>query len=223
MYKENIMARNKYPEETVNLILNVAQRLFIQNGYDKTSMQDIINELGGLTKGAIYHHFKSKEEIFIAVTNRLYDGMDKKMAAIRDAKELTGLEKLKRMFFYSLNASSQNEVFSFIPNMLDNPKFLAIQMQSIMAEAAPLYLTPIIHEGIADGSIKTDYPQELAESLLLLANIWLNPSICNTDLKSVKKRCLFFKDLFSTYGLDIIDDSMIEKIELLFQFYQKKA
>lgn len=217
------MARNKYPEETVNLILNVAQRLFIQNGYDKTSMQDIINELGGLTKGAIYHHFKSKEEIFIAVTNRLYDGMDKKMAAIRDAKELTGLEKLKRMFFYSLNASSQNEVFSFIPNMLDNPKFLAIQMQSIMAEAAPLYLTPIIHEGIADGSIKTDYPQELAESLLLLANIWLNPSICNTDLKSVKKRCLFFKDLFSTYGLDIIDDSMIEKIELLFQFYQKKA
>lgn len=217
------MARNKYPEETVNLILNVAQRLFIQNGYDKTSMQDIINELGGLTKGAIYHHFKSKEEIFIAVTNRLYDGMDKKMAAIRDAKELTGLEKLKRMFFYSLNASSQNEVFSFIPNMLDNPKFLAIQMQSIMAEAAPLYLTPIIHEGITDGSIKTDYPQELAESLLLLANIWLNPSICNTDLKSVKKRCLFFKDLFSTYGLDIIDDSMIEKIELLFQFYQKKA
>lgn len=217
------MARNKYPEETVNLILNVAQRLFIQNGYDKTSMQDIINELGGLTKGAIYHHFKSKEEIFIAVTNRLYDGMDKKMAAIRDAKELTGLEKLKRMFFYSLNASSQNEVFSFIPNMLDNPKFLAIQMQSIMAEAAPLYLTPIIHEGIADGSIKTDYPQELAEALLLLANIWLNPSICNTDLKSVKKRCLFFKDLFSTYGLDIIDDSMIEKIELLFQFYQKKA
>lgn len=217
------MARNKYPEETVNLILNVAQRLFIQNGYDKTSMQDIINELGGLTKGAIYHHFKSKEEIFIAVTNRLYDGMDKKMAAIRDAKELTGLEKLKRMFFYSLNDSSQNEVFSFIPNMLDNPKFLAMQMQSIMAEAAPLYLTPIIHQGIADGSIKTDYPQELAESLLLLANIWLNPSICNTDLKSVKKRCLFFKDLFSTYGLDIIDDSMIEKIELFFQFYQKKA
>ena len=64
------MARNKYPEETVNLILETATRLFVQNGYERTSIQDIINNLGGLSKGAIYHHFKSKEEILIAVTNK---------------------------------------------------------------------------------------------------------------------------------------------------------
>lgn len=50
------MSRNKYPEETVNLILDVSQRLFIEKGYDNTTIQDIIDELGGLTKGAIYHH-----------------------------------------------------------------------------------------------------------------------------------------------------------------------
>ena len=54
------MSRNKYPEETVNLILDVSQRLFIEKGYDNTTIQDIIDELGGLTKGAIYHHFSSK-------------------------------------------------------------------------------------------------------------------------------------------------------------------
>ncbi len=48
------MARNKYPEETVQLILDVAFRLFMKKGYEHTSVQDIIDQLGGLSKGAIY-------------------------------------------------------------------------------------------------------------------------------------------------------------------------
>ena len=45
------MARNKYPEETVKLILDVATHLFVEKGYDATSLQDIINETK-LSKGA---------------------------------------------------------------------------------------------------------------------------------------------------------------------------
>ena len=52
------MARNKYPEETVKLILDAATHLFVEKGYDATSLQDIINETN-LSKGAIYHHFSS--------------------------------------------------------------------------------------------------------------------------------------------------------------------
>ena len=52
------MARNKHHEETVGRILDVASRLFLEKGYEHTSIQDIINNLGGLSKGAIYHHFK---------------------------------------------------------------------------------------------------------------------------------------------------------------------
>ena len=66
------MARNKYPEETVEKILDVAQRLFLKKGYDETTIQDIVNELGGLTKGAIYHHFKSKNEIMDALSNNIF-------------------------------------------------------------------------------------------------------------------------------------------------------
>lgn len=47
------MARNKHPEETVSLILDVAGRLFLEKGYEYTSIQDIIDNLGGLSKGAI--------------------------------------------------------------------------------------------------------------------------------------------------------------------------
>ena len=66
------MARNKYPELTVEKILDVAKKLFLEKGYDQTTIQDIVDELGGLTKGAIYHHFKSKEDIMNALENKMF-------------------------------------------------------------------------------------------------------------------------------------------------------
>ena len=66
------MARNKYPEETVEKILTAARRLFLEKGYEKTTIQDIVDQLGGLTKGAVYHHFKSKEEIMNALTTKMF-------------------------------------------------------------------------------------------------------------------------------------------------------
>ena len=45
------MSRNKYPEITVENILEVSQRLFFEKGYDNTKIQDIADELG-MTKGA---------------------------------------------------------------------------------------------------------------------------------------------------------------------------
>ena len=54
------MARNAHPEVTRTRILDAAQRLFMAQGYEHTSIQDIVDELGDLSKGAIYNHFKSK-------------------------------------------------------------------------------------------------------------------------------------------------------------------
>ena len=53
------MARNKYPQRTVEKILEVSLALFNEKGYEKTTIQDIVNALG-MSKGAIYHHFKSE-------------------------------------------------------------------------------------------------------------------------------------------------------------------
>ena len=65
------MSRNRNSEETVKRILEVSYRLFMEKGYEHASIQDIINHLGGLSKGAIYHHFKSKEDILVAVMERM--------------------------------------------------------------------------------------------------------------------------------------------------------
>ena len=90
------MARNKYPEETVKKILNTAISLFLENGYEKTSMQDIVNALG-MSKGAIYHHFKSKEELFERAVLEFYARDDRFDAILKD-ETTSGLEKLRAMF-----------------------------------------------------------------------------------------------------------------------------
>jgi len=78
------LARNKYPEETVNLILETAMKLFAEKGYEHTSIQDIINNLGGLSKGAIYHHFRSKEDILDAVTTKMSEQSNKMLFEIQN-------------------------------------------------------------------------------------------------------------------------------------------
>ena len=203
------MARNKYPEETRRLILDTAQKLFLEKGYENTSIQDIINGLGGLSKGAVYHHFKSKEEIFDAVGTRYNEQIIDALAAIRDDRTLSGYGKLKKMFRLSLSSSDRDVVYSVSPNMLENPKLLALEMQQIFSDTSPHYIQPVIEQGIADGSIKTDYPQQLSEVIMLLANIWLNPLVVQTDADGMEKRVCFFNELLKSVGIDLLDDDML--------------
>ena len=59
---------------TVALILAAARRLFAANGFDTTSMDDIA-EAAGVAKGAVYHHFASKEAVFLQVLEDVQAGI----------------------------------------------------------------------------------------------------------------------------------------------------
>lgn len=56
--------------ETRERIIQVAGRLFLQSNYDGVSIQDITRAMG-MTKGALYHHFASKEQLFEEVARNL--------------------------------------------------------------------------------------------------------------------------------------------------------
>ena len=139
------MARNKHPEETVRLILDAASKLFIEKGYDGTSLQDIINETK-LSKGAIYHHFSSKEEIFERICGQIGEANSARLAAIRDDPQLNGREKLKEIFRSSLLHPNQEAVLRIVPYLLDNPRFLAIEVRDLLNVVAPEFIQPILDE-----------------------------------------------------------------------------
>ena len=216
------MARNKHPEETVNLILNVAFRRFMEKGYEYTSIQDIIDHLGGLSKGAIYHHFKSKEDILIAVSDRMTAESNKLLAAIRDRCDLNGMEKLKAIFKESINRPVQNDIFTVAPAFHNNTKLLLSLLHDTIDHAAPEYILPIIKQGISDGSIETDYPEQLAELILLAANVWMNPMIFNSSEEESYRKFMIFRQMLIGFGLDIVDDEILERLKELAAIYQKK-
>ena len=203
------MARNKHPEQTVTHILDTAAALFFQKGYDHTTLQDIINATK-LSKGAIYHHFVSKEAILIAVVDRMGEFNSSVLAQVRDRKGLTGAEKLREMFRTSMTLSFQGKILHMLPFLIENPKFMALQMQSILGEAAPHYILPILREGIADGSIQAEHPEELSEVLLILSDLWLHPILRPSTPEQVRARCAFFNQLTRQYGFELLDEDLIE-------------
>ncbi|TYP69489.1 TetR/AcrR family transcriptional regulator [Paenibacillus methanolicus] len=217
------MARNKYPEETINQILTVSLHLFVQKGYEQTSIQDIINGLGGLTKGALYHHFKSKEEIMQAVIEHLFKDVDEMLSGIRDDNELSGLEKLQKISRVSLGNPAQDEMASVAPNLLRNPKLLAAQIEHMIEKAVPVYIQPIIEQGMRDGSIRTDYPRELSEVLLVLTNLWLNPAVIQTSPEMMLRKVRLFDDILKGLGLDLFDEHMFQRYEELFRLSAREV
>ena len=215
------MARNKHPEETASLILDVAFRLFIEKGYERTSIQDIIDNLGGLSEGAIYHHFRSKEDILVAVTDRMTEESNKMLVEIRDRTDITGKEKLKAIFKESVLRPVQDDIFTAAPDLSNNPSLFVSIFRETVNLAAPYYIQPIIEQGISDGSIQTDYPAELAELIIIVANIWINPMIFNNTADQSYRKFMVFRQMMEGFGLDIVDDEMLHRLQELADIYQK--
>ena len=215
------MARNKHPEETIQLILDVAFRLFMEQGYEHTSIQDIIDHLGGLSKGAIYHHFKSKEDILVAVTDMMTSESNQMLAVIRDRSDLSGKEKLKTIFRESIIRPVQNDIFTVAPDFHNNPKLLFSLLHDTIENVAPNYILPIIEQGISDGSIQTDYPEQLAELILLAANVWMNPMIFDSSEEDSYGKFMVFRQMLQGFGLDIVDSEILERLQELTSIYQK--
>lgn len=213
------MARNKYPEETEKLIMDTAFNLFIKKGYDNTSIQDIIDNLGGLSKGAIYHYFKSKEDILLQIMDKMDSRINAELMQIRDDHSLNGYEKLLLLFKKSIFNTYKHTAFQTTPDLMKNPRMLVLQIESIYQEVVPDYMVPILTEGIADGSIQTDYPCELAEVMVLLSNLWLNPLMSTGEnAETIMRRVEFYRLLFHNMGLDIIDDEMMEELRKLGEY-----
>lgn len=204
------MARNKYPEITVEKILEVSQRLFLTKGYDNTTIQDIVDELGGLTRGAIYHHFKSKEEIMDTLTDKMFRE-NNPFDTVKNQKDLNGLQKMKMVM--SLNQSDKERINLSLQAMpiLKNPRILAGIIESNRQVLSPFWLE-LLTEGNKDGSIHTDYAKELSE-LIPLFDLWLTPSIYPATLEEIYHKFIFIKELFDKMGLPLIDDEIMKNVK----------
>lgn len=201
------MPRNKYPEETVQTILDSAFKLFLEKGYEQTTILDIVNGMGGLTRGAFYHHFKSKEEVLDALGDRIFND-DNPFEKVKQQVNLNGLEKLKYLLADNLKPSDYRKISNMSVQALKSPAFLKKLVEDNRDIVAPQYCE-IIEEGVRDGSIKTEHPKLLSELFTFLTNFWTIPTIFPSSPEESIERLFYIKEISDSMGLPLLDDEMI--------------
>ena len=82
VFGETKMPRQQRGEETRQHLLDVAETHFSRQGYDAARIAEICRE-AGVTKGAFYHHFASKQALFLELLNRWLVGLDVQLEAAR--------------------------------------------------------------------------------------------------------------------------------------------
>ncbi|QOS78433.1 TetR/AcrR family transcriptional regulator [Paenibacillus sp. JNUCC31] len=205
------MARNKHPEQTVQQILNVATQLFTDKGFEKTSIQDIIIALG-MSKGAVYHHFRSKEEILDAVMEQQFSYSAQMMdQLVTNTTATSAREKLIQILEHVVSDQQAHSLDRVLQTQIKNPVFIVRGIQQAVRIDAPV-ITTILREGIADGSIHTEDPEACAEVFMMLVNIWINPTLFGRNPSETKQRLYFLQRLMNMLGADIVSESLIERI-----------
>lgn len=161
------MRVTKKAEERRNEILDVADELFGQKGFDGTTTKDILEKVG-IARGTLYHHFKSKEDIMDALIER-YNirllGAAQKIAA---NKSIPIVERIIRVVMaLNINGKSSIEIMEHIhqpQNALMHQK-----IQKVIITDVPPILTEIIQEGIVQGIFNTPFPYECMEMVVIYA------------------------------------------------------
>ncbi len=104
--------REKQKEETVADILRIAEGLFHEQGYEKTTIQNIA-ERCGLSKGALYHHFRSKEEVLERICYDQYIYLKETFLPIVEDPEPSMMEKLRRIMTIARSSQMNTAAATF--------------------------------------------------------------------------------------------------------------
>ena len=200
------MQQDKKSLVTKMKVLEIAGLLFAQKGFESTTMQDIINN-SGVSKGAIYHHFKSKEEILEALNDKMFCD-NNPFNVVKNRKDLTGLQKMKMAMALNQADKERAEVSKQAIPILKNPRILASMIETNRRLLSPFWLE-LIEEGNKDGSIQTQYARELSE-LIPLLDFWLTPSVYPASVEQMQHKFLFIKEMLDRMGLPLIDDEIMD-------------
>jgi AcrR family transcriptional regulator len=158
----------KDPEERRNELMDAAERLFAEKGYEHTSASDIIRKVG-VAQGTFYYYFDSRDDILNAVIDRYTDRYIDSARGIADDEGMSAIEKFQGIVDEFLSLKSRKKQFS---------RYLKIEEQMARHERfrdfmettmSPLVLR-IIKQGIGEGTFNVDRPEETTELIVLIVD-----------------------------------------------------
>ncbi len=162
----------KNPQVRKKEFLDTARKLFFTKGYEQTSVDAIIKEVG-LSKGSFYYYFKSKEDLLDELTKELSLQILIKIKEIVDRNDLDAISKLNKSF--STAAAIKFENIYLIKTLLkvlcdeSNIYFRYKIYQKNTNIVAPKFYR-IVQQGIREKIFNTPYPLESSRMIFELAS-----------------------------------------------------
>jgi len=162
--------RRRNPDGKREAVLHTAVRMFLERSYAHTSMNDVATQLN-ITKPALYHYFRNKEEILVEIYRLGTDLIDEMLDAI-EADKKSGLDKVADFLAAYIRIISGD--FGRAVVRLDDRELSKNARRQIRTRNREIdhRLRAIIDGGIADGSIATCDPK-IAAFILAGAVNWM--------------------------------------------------
>jgi len=136
------MREVKKPEERRADILAMSKKLFAQKGYMNTTTQDIISALK-ISRGLLYYHFKSKEDILWYIAEQQTRPLFRKIDLVMKNDTYEAIEKLNKFFEATMTTDPQSEEVS------EEDIQVLESIQDAMSQPENSYMTDRINHKIA--------------------------------------------------------------------------
>jgi len=207
------VGRGRHPEITESRILEMAMKLFIENGYEQTTLQEIADAIG-MTRGAIYHHFKDKSEMVDSVMACMFHKTVPYEEIISNG-EISALDKIRRILIHAVTANEQVDIyFPLSRSLVNNPKLAAAYLDFTKNNLTAIFCE-LIKEGMEDGTIQVMEPEIMAELLSVILNVWISPIIFMDSKEKFTAKLRYASAILDSVGLPIMNqevNSAFEKI-----------
>jgi len=150
----------KNPDERRSEIIDIAEELFLEKGYEQTAVSDIVKKVG-VAQGTFYYYFKSKGEVLNAVIDRHIEEIRVGLETIAARDDLSAIEKIVGFstFLLKFNKDRKN-LFDYIHE--DRNAHLHLKFENAIPPVMIPLFGQIIKAGVSERIFNTKYPMEAA-------------------------------------------------------------
>lgn len=205
-------------------IIQTSLQLFMQKGYENTTINNIIGA-ANVSKGGMYHYFKSKEEVLDVVIHHLIDIDMERFVPIISNKKMNAIDKLNTISILSEDKPEKlmeiTDCFSRNPNSLFD-----YRAEELSKERTIPIIEKVILQGVQEGIFQTAYPEEIAQIYFTLVSSIFDQLPKAISMEDIEKRidaCLHVISLALNINAAMLDptkESMLGQIKRMGIFKQ---
>lgn len=189
-------------------ILDALQELLQNKEMQFISVSEIAQK-AGIGKGSIYYYFNSKNDILEALIKRNYEKPVKIAKSLVSQENVSTFERMAEIFRACRNSSyaiSEKQPPKTLTDAKEQALFHQKYLNHLIKELKP-ELTEIVRQGIEVGDIHFEYPEALAEIVLIVLSVKLDNSLVPSTQEEIEKTIVGLISLLEK-GMEIPENTL---------------